>query len=128
METREAQFEDLLGKTLSKIENKDNEILKFICEDGAIFEQYHEQDCCEYVAIEDICGDLDDLIGLRVLLAEEIIHEQNETPEGVINPEFMDESFLWTFYKLATNRGAVTVRWCGSSNGYYSERVTFRKL
>ena len=74
----------------------------------------------------DIDGDFDDLIGSPLLMAEEISHD-NENPEEVNVPEDQ-ESFTWTFYKLATIRGAVTIRWYGESNGYYSEAVTFEKM
>lgn len=120
------KFEDLLGKTLSNIENKGDEELIFTLDNGEKYMLYHSQDCCEGVQIEEIIGDLKDLMGTPITLAEEIIHESGVNPDGVKIPEFQD-CFTWTFYKLATSNGYATIRWYGESNGYYSESVDWRE-
>lgn len=116
-------FEVLKGKTLAMVENKGDEVL-FVTADGERYKLYHSQDCCESVTVEDVCGDLADLIGSQILQAEEVTSDTN--PEGVTK-EYQD-SFTWTFYKLATLKGAVTIRWYGESNGYYSESVDFARV
>ena len=120
------KFEDLLGKILSNIENKDDEELIFTLESGEKYRLYHNQDCCESVTIEEIIGDLNDLISTPITLAEEIISD-DVNPNGVKIPE-NQESFTWTFYKLATIKGYATIRWYGQSNGYYSEEVRWEKI
>jgi hypothetical protein len=75
------------------------------------------------VTVEDIVGDLGDLIGEPILIAEEVT--SNENPEGVTK-EYQD-SFTWTFYKFATRKGYVDIRWYGESNGCYSEGVDFEE-
>lgn len=118
----QAKFTDLTGKTLTSIENKDNEELIFTTAEGETFYMFHSQDCCEHVRIEDIAGDLDDLIGTPITLAEEATNSE-DTFDKIEYPD----SFTWTFYKLATIKGYVDIRWLGESNGYYSEGVDFHK-
>lgn len=105
---------ELIGKTFSEVRGAsgDDEML-FIGEQS--FRFYHEQDCCESVSIEEIIGDVSDLIGTPILVAEERTRED----------ECTSESGTWTFYEFRTIKGSVTVRWLGTSNGYYSESVSF---
>lgn len=116
---------ELLGRTLTQIENSPYEIV-FTTSAGEIYKMNHLQNCCEDVYVESIVGDLDDLIGEPILLAEEVISE-DVNPEEVTAPEYQD-SFTWTFYKFATRKGYVDIRWYGQSNGYYSERVSFEEV
>lgn len=114
---------NIIGMTFSKVEvNDDNDMITFTTENNRQFVMFHSQDCCEDVTIEGVVGDLSDLVGEPILLAEEI--RSNKNPDGVKIPEYQD-SFTWTFYKLATRKGYVDIRWYGESNGYYSEEVDF---
>ncbi len=121
------QFSDLVGKTLSRVENHDNNEIIFTLDNGDQYILYHEQDCCEGVYVEDIIGDLDDLVGSPILMADEATSNESLDELEKEHPEYGYGSFTWTFYKLATIKGYVTIRWYGESNGYYSESVDFCK-
>lgn len=110
-------FEDLQGRVLTRVEQIDSDELRFYLTDDHYVKMYHRQDCCESVTIEDIVGDLDDLVGTPLLLAEEVDNYDVE-PED----EYY-ESYTWTYYRFRTIKGSVDIRWYGSSNGYYSESV-----
>lgn len=114
------RLNELIGKTLTNIENNKDELI-FISEDGMKYKMYHSQDCCESVFIDDIVGDLEDLIGTPILKAEEVSY--NPISENDIEREQNAESCTWTFYKFATIKGYVDIKWFGESNGYYSESV-----
>lgn len=126
MKHRDCNISELLGKIVVKCyqgENPyygDNETLIFECSDGSKYVMTHMQDCCESVVIETIEGSLNDLLAYPILLAE-------ESTRGSLVPETYD-SETWTFYKLATIKGYVDIRWHGTSNGYYSEAVNFFKV
>lgn len=117
---------ELLGKTLKEIIRSKNTMITFIVSDGSEYRLCHEQDCCEQVEIEDICGDLSDLIGSPLTMAEEST-SKTAPAEDNQNRDY-DESTTWTFYRLATVKGYVTIRWYGTSNGYYSEDVDFVRI
>lgn len=124
---KSVEFEELQGKVILSIENNENAELIFKTSCGATYKLYHEQDCCESVTIEDICGDLCDIIGSPLLLSEKVRHDQDMAPEGLKTEEY-DDSCTWTFYKLGTKNGSITIRWYGTSNGYYSEEVDFVRV
>jgi hypothetical protein len=118
------KFEELLDKTIDSFtiaDNKDQILIS--CSDGSGYRMYHSQDCCESVYVEDICGEVSDIIGSPIVLAEEVTSDTN--PPDVYKK--YQDSFTWTFYKLATVKGYVTIRWYGESNGYYSESVSIAR-
>lgn len=119
----EYDIEILKDKIISEIViNKNRDEIIFWCSDGDMFIMKHQQDCCENVYIEDIDGDLDWLVNTPILKAEEVTNSEDKFGKELY------ESFTWTFYKFATIRGYITIRWLGESNGYYSEEVNFYKL
>ena len=102
-----SNLSDLVGYTLVSAvttgpSGQDDELI-LTTTNGWVFRLYHNQDCCESVYIEDICGDLNDLVGSHILMAD----------------ESSEDGSTWTFYRFATIKGSVTVRFLGTSNGYY---------
>ena len=116
----EVDFLELKGKVFSDIKglSEGSEIVRFYIGDKLAYVLVHLQECCESVYIEDVCGDINDIIGSEILMAEEASNN-----DGGRLSEY-DKSYTWTFYKLATIKGYVTIRWYGTSNGYYGESAT----
>ena len=116
---------ELKGKVLSSVVVDGDEIV-FTTVNGEVYKMLHVQDCCESVYIESIVGDLEDLVGEEILRAEEATNLFDVLRNT--EQEYSDESHTWTFYKFATRKGYVDIRWYGTSNGYYSEGVDFVKV
>lgn len=113
---------DMKGKTLVSVDvNYATDEIEFVTTEGEKFRMYHSQDCCESVTISEVIGDVADLVGAPLLEAEEISSENEPAPPRA-------DSYTWTFYKLGTIKGHVTLRWLGESNGCYSEGVSFAKV
>jgi len=116
----------LKGKTLVDVVANDAEIV-FRTDAGEMYRMYHAQDCCESVYIESIVGDLNDLVDSEILRAEET-QDLFDVLKNIDKKYDDGESHTWTFYKFATRKGYVDIRWHGTSNGYYSESVDFEKV
>ena len=93
----------LLGITLNSITAKvqDREVVF----KGEHYEVkfFHDQGSDEIAFVKDIYGEINDLIGSPILLAE--VLEEFDL-DG-------DESLIFTFYKFATAKGYVTIVWSG---------------
>lgn len=138
------EAEMLKGLTFTSVEQVDGpegDEIRFEADNGDVYRMFHYQDCCESVTLEEVIGDLDDLVGTPILEARESSNRDRLEAEkdlldgeeyvmmklstfGEETPEYGDESQTWTFYIFRTIKGSVTLRWYGYSNGYYSESVT----
>lgn len=125
------KFADLVGAVLTAIEFQDANRdpmsgwkeaarVRFTTSDGTRYLMHHWQECCEVVYLEDVCGEVSDLLGSPILLAEETTNDADTDADPY------DRGIQqWTFYKLATVKGHVTLRWFGESTGWYSVDVDF---
>ena len=117
---------DLIGLTLTKIDDYQScgdQVIAFTVDNGDVYKLYHDQDCCESVGIEKVEGDLQNLVGSPITIAFE---ENPDLP--ALNDDGDYGSYTWTQYTIGTTKGTVVILWYGSSNGYYSESVTFCKV
>lgn len=125
-ESETLEFEFLKGKTFFKVEAKDGTVY-FHDADG-LYVLAHLQSCCENVYLDQIDGDLKDLENREILMADESFNKPDKKRDKYGCIVEAPESETWSFYKLATSKGYVTLTFRGSSNGYYSETVTLYKI
>lgn len=119
----ELYFNILIGKTISRIVVcKDPAFVYFYTNDGNYILHYKFVCSCTVGYVEDICGDLGDLIGVPVLSAsfESNVNEFKPDDEH-------DHGTYWNFYKISTVKGYVTIRYDVSSNEFYGFEVSFEE-
>ena len=113
------ELENLVGKTITSFIGEVGAYeVHIITPEGTLL-MYHRQDCCEHVYLEDVVGDPLDLIGHKVIVAE----ERDSLPTDPQDEENDLFETLWTFYEIRTTGGDLSLRWMGSSNGYYGMSV-----
>ena len=114
-----SDFYELIGKTITQIEQCTSERIVFHINDGTAYESVHLRCCCESVGVHHIEGNIDEVIGLLVVEAEETQDNDNK-------PDELADSWTWTHQRIKTVRGEVTFHWLGESNGYYGETPYFQ--
>ena len=119
---RHVEFSDLVGEVLDAvdIDREENQIL-LTTRSGRKFLVYHEQDCCETVAISDQDGNFDNLIGKPLIEARDFAVDTGETESDY-------DSQTTTTLVFRVDDQTVISRWIGDSNGYYSESVDIAEL
>lgn len=116
-------LDTLVGETFTYIACDQFTVAFGKAPDNILYYLAHDQECCEDVYLADICGDITDLLDKKIIKAEVTTNlEDNPTSED-------SDSWTWTFYTITAEDGSVvTLRWCGESNGYYSEAVDLFKV
>lgn len=112
-------IEEMLGKTIIEIRGEQGDEILLFLSTTECFKFHHVPDCCETVYINDIVGDINDILDEPLLVAEWVTSNNSATDDTQY------ESHTWTFYKFATRKGSISIKWLGESNGYYSESVDY---
>jgi len=117
----EEAMSDIEGATIIKVDGLEKDSSQVaIHTDKGIYVMFHEQDCCETVEIDDIIGTLEEGSVIHKFICKTNI-------DAPMRDKY-DVSYTWTFYTIVTSKGYCDIKWYGSSNGYYSERVDFFKV
>jgi hypothetical protein len=122
----ELTLKQLLNEVITKCEIGNDEVV-FELANGRRFQLTHQQDCCESVTIESVKGEIDFILNSPVLSALEETSNENppDADESMIRAQ---DSFTWTEFKITTEKGFLTIRFYGQSNGWYSEGVDFFEI
>jgi hypothetical protein len=128
---------ELKGKTIKSFERSHRKVNKqstaierttgpwdtvsFVFDNGDRAEFYHSQDCCETVELTRVFGNVENLVGEPLTIAED---DHPSDPDW--HKESYDEHHTWTRYRFGTLKGIVEFWWLGESSGYYGEDVDLK--
>lgn len=122
-------LKEMVGMTFTSVVlDEERGAINFYVDGDNFYTLTHKQECCENVYIESIVGDLSDLLLNPILEASEVTNKDLPVPKEILEDKYWDDNpYTWTFYKFATIRGHVDIRFFGTSNGFYSEGVSVYK-
>lgn len=109
-----AEFKNKVIKNISGLEKGSQEVY-FECEDGTKYFLYHYQVCSEKVYIEEIAGNINDIIGCKINIADVVTSGNSNI-------------FLQTFFTLSSDKGSLIFRWIGESVGSVLVDVSFNEV
>lgn len=119
---KEKTIYELKNQIITKIEGAAAESDEIVIETkDHRYRMFHYQDCCEYVRVTEIVGNLENILNQEIIKAEEFVDS------GPTDSKY-DQGSTMTDFKLTTEKGVVTIKWVGESNGYYSESVAFEEI
>lgn len=123
-------FSILEGMTIKRIIGAKNNALRvqIKTDSGRIFTMSHLQDCCEWVRVFKVEGDVSQVIGRKVTRAEDIILDKDEKAFKRITKSNADYSATITIFDLDFSGTHFRIIWLGESNGCYGEGVAFEEI
>jgi hypothetical protein len=116
-------FFTLKGQIVRKIQALNGDSLSILT-DKYEYNLYHAQDCCEYVRIVKIIGDIDNILNEEIIFAEE--DGGANDPDWYTDYSYYNDSHTWTKFVLGTKNGNVEFWFLGESNGYYGESISIK--
>lgn len=112
---------ELIGKTITDVaimDQLDEDRVKLCCSDGSKYIMGHTQQHSESVYLEEVEGNIFDILNSPVIDAR----------EDVSNDWVGHSGHIYTTYIIATNNGAVVFKWAGTEDEDCSGDVRIRKF
>lgn len=114
-------YDKLIGEVFTDVSGKRQDEEFILTNDNFYVAIYVPDDCCNQGWLEDVDGDIKDLLESPITMFEEVGSRERDI--GYDSENHYQDSCTWTYYKIGSEKGSVTLRFVGTSNGYYCERA-----